>query len=99
MFIHNLAKLRVCWNRLYPEDGAQVITLDLLLKASLKLKQGRILQVKHREGAAVAILQSIGDTHSSARIGDQIYPFTQSFQQSAKSKLFRASSASPPHNT
>ncbi len=80
MFIQNLAKLRVCGNRPHPEDGAQVIALDLLLKASLKLKQGRILQVKHREGAAVAILQSIADAYSSARIRDQLYPFTQSFQ-------------------
>ena len=70
MLVQDLSKLRVCRNRPHPEDGAQVIALDLILKASLKLKQGRILQVEHREGAAVAILQAIGNAGRSACIRD-----------------------------
>jgi hypothetical protein len=38
VLIQDLAKLRVCRNCLYPEDGAQIIALDLILKTSLKLQ-------------------------------------------------------------
>ena len=80
MLVEDLAKLRVCRNRPHPEDGAQVIALDLILKASLKLKEGGILQVEHPETASVAVLQAIGNAGRSASIGDQIHLFAQAFQ-------------------
>ena len=80
VFIQNLTKLRVCRNRPHSEDGAQIVALNLLLKASLKLKQGGVLQVEHREGAAIAVLHLIGNAGRSTRIGDQIRPFSQGFQ-------------------
>jgi hypothetical protein len=56
MLIQNLAKLRISRNGAQPEYGAEIVPLDLILKLSLILKHGGILQGEHRETAAATIL-------------------------------------------
>ena len=98
MSIHYIPHLAVSGNVGHTKDGRQIVAPHLFLKAPLKLKQCGVLQVEHGQAARVAIAQRIADFALLAQIVDQIDVFCHAIEQSAKTNLFRASAASPPHN-
>ena len=98
MAVDHIAQLRVTRDLLYTENRRYIVALVLILKTSLELKKRGVLEVEHRPGAAIVVGQLVAHTALSPLVGDQICPFGQLFQQSAKTKLLRPSAASPPHD-
>jgi hypothetical protein len=55
MLIQNLVKLCIRRNGVHSEDGAEIVVLNIIMKLSVILKQGGILQVEDREYTATTI--------------------------------------------
>ena len=90
--------MRVGGDRFDAKDTAQIVALQLLFQAPLKLQQRWILQVEQREGTEIEIPQALLNAVRTTLIRERFHRLRKAIQQSTKSKLPRAAPASPPHS-
>jgi hypothetical protein len=96
MSIDDFTELGIRRDLLNAEDGAEIVRLNLPLKASLKLKQRRILKEKHGETGHVAIVEPIADFALLPGILDLLDMLPNGVAQSAKTQQLLSMNLSPP---
>jgi hypothetical protein len=72
MAVDQIAQLTVHGDVVNTEDGAQVIALNLILKAALELQQRGVLEEEHSEAAQIAVAQKEPDLRLLAGVFDEI---------------------------
>ena len=86
--IHTLTQWAVTGDCIYPEHGFQIVALHLVLHATLKGENGRILKKHHGQSAHKTVVQGIVDFTCLPTVIDIVEELWKSLSQRTEAQMF-----------